>query len=218
MSLRFSRLSRRGTYGLVLVIWAAVVAALSPAIGGAQDSTARQRPDVGPRYDAGRNLLLPADYRRWTLVGSSVGLSYTEGVRGGEMFHATLMEPTAYEHFVRAGEFREGTMLALILQGTGTSAMPARSGQFATDVHGVEMAVKDTSRVPEGWAYYNFGGTMMGAPRTAASPAPKTACYNCHIEHAARDNVFMQFYHLLNEVAPPGSKTVTTTAVPNTRH
>ena len=41
-------------------------------------------------------------------------------------------------------------MLALILQGIGTNATPARQGQFATDVHVVEMAVKDKGRVPEG--------------------------------------------------------------------
>ena len=64
------------------------------------------------------------------------------------------------------------------------------------------MAVKDTSRVPEGWAYYNFGGSMMGGLRTSAAPQPKASCYNCHIEHAARDNVFMQFYQMLRDVDP----------------
>ena len=61
-----------------------------------------------------------------------------------QMFNTTLIEPTAYRHFVETGEFREGTMLVLLLQGKGTNALPARRGQFATDVHGVEMAVKDS--------------------------------------------------------------------------
>ena len=64
----------------------------------------------------------------------------------GEMFHETLMEPTAYHHFVESGTFRDGTMLALILHGTGENGMPARRGRFAADVHGGEMAVKDTAR------------------------------------------------------------------------
>ncbi len=88
-------------------------------------------------------------------------------------------------------------MLALILQGIGTNALPARRGQFATDVHAVEMAVKDRTRVPEGWAYYDFGGPMSGASRTAAAPRPKSACFDCHEEHAATDQVFTQFYGLL---------------------
>jgi YHS domain-containing protein len=30
---------------------------------------------------------------------------------------------------------------------------------------------------------------------------PKESCYNCHIEHAAYDNVFLQFYPLLEEAS-----------------
>src|SRR5215207_4520995 len=119
-------------------------------------------PAVGqpmPRYDQDRALQLPANYREWVFVGSSLGLSYSEGQDAGHvMFHETLMEPTAYQHFVKTGTFREGTMLVLMLHGTGTSVLPGRRGQFAAELHGVEMAVKDGSRVPEGWAYYNFGG------------------------------------------------------------
>ena len=105
-----------------------------------------------------------------------------------EMFHETLMEPTAYKHFVDTGTFREGTMFALLLHGTGENVLPARHGKFATDVHGVEMAVKDTSHRAEGWAYYNFGG--MGGIRTTAQAMPKESCYSCHVQHAKRDNVF----------------------------
>jgi hypothetical protein len=152
-----------------------------------------------PQYDSDNNLRLPADYRQWILVGSSLGLSYAEGRTDHQMFNTTLMEPTAYRHFVQTGQFREGTMFALILQGIGTNATPARQGQFATDVHMIEMAVKDGKRVPEGWAYYGFGGPMMGGYRATAAPQPKSACYDCHIEHAARDNVFIQFYGLLGE-------------------
>jgi hypothetical protein len=66
----------------------------------------------------------------------------------------------------------------------------------------VEMAVKDSKRVPESWAYYDFGGPMMGGYRSTAAPQPKANCFSCHAEHAARDNVFVQFYGLLNEAAP----------------
>ena len=160
-------------------------------------------PDVMPRYDTDRNLVLPDDYRRWVLIGSSLGLSYSEaGQNGHQMFNATLMEPGAYRHFVETGTFREGTRLVLISQGIGTNATPARQGQFATDVHVIEMAVKDSRRLPESWAYYAFGGPMMDGYRSTAAPQPKASCFNCHAEHAARDNVFLQFYGLLNDAAP----------------
>ena len=158
--------------------------------------------DPMPRYDTDRNLVLPDDYRRWVLIGSALGLSYSEaGQDGHQMFNTTLMEPGAYRHFVETGTFREGTMLVLIGQGIGSNATPARQGQFATDVHTIEMAVKDSKRVPESWAYYAFGGPMMGGYRSTAAPQPKASCFSCHAEHAARDNVFLQFYGLLNEAA-----------------
>lgn len=159
---------------------------------------------VMPRYDASRNLLLPGDYRQWVLVGSSLGLTYADPGRDThQMFNTTLMEPSAYRHFVQTGEFREGTMLALISQGIATNATPARQGQFASDVHMVEMSVKDSTRTPEGWAYYVFGGPMGGGYRTSAAPQPRASCYSCHEAHAAQDKVFTQFYGLLKEARPP---------------
>jgi len=166
-------------------------------------SAATSTPDLMPQYDASRNLRLPDGYRQWVLVGSSMGLSYAPaGQSGHQTFNSTLMEPSAYRHFVQTGEFREGTMLALIVQGVGTNQLPAREGQFASDIHGVEMAVKDKARVPEGWAYYAFGSAMNGGVRASAAPNPKASCFDCHSQHAARDNVFSQFYGLLNDVAP----------------
>jgi Cytochrome P460 len=185
------------------VILTCVAIAVSSVPAAQQRQAATPSSRVMPQYDKDRNLMLPADYRQWIVAGSSLGLSYAEGgAQGHQMFNTTLIEPSAYRHFVDTGEFREGTMFALILQGIGTNATPARQGQFATDVHVVEMAVKDTTRVPEGWAYYGFGGPMTGGYRTASAPQPKSNCYDCHVKHAARDNVFMQFYGLLNEAAP----------------
>lgn len=186
-------------YSGALAVIAAIVAGDIGAHLLAQSS--RSDTSIGmPRYDADGALQLPEDYLRWTLVGTALGLCYNEEVPRRESFNTTLMEPTAYDHFVRTGEFREGTMLALLVRGTEDDAMPARHGRFAADVFAVEFAVKDTSRVDEGWAYYDFGGGSRA--RTVAQPFPKSqGCYNCHIEHAARDNVFLQFYPLLADAA-----------------
>ena len=133
------------------------------------------------------------------LIGSSTGLTYAPSAGGHPMFGTTLMEPTAYDYYVRTGTFRDGTMFALVMQGIANGGLPSRQGQFASDIHLVEMAVKDRARTPEGWATYNFGGPMGGGYRATASPEPKQACYACHVEHAKTDNVFTQFYGLLNE-------------------
>jgi hypothetical protein len=209
----FARRSRRGGHVQTrrtqwLVLMAAAAAAIGLARVGAQQARKAGAPPasrqhaamVRPTYDASGALQLPADYRRWTFVGSSLGLSYSESSQPGmRMFNHVLMEPTAYDHFVETGTFREGTMFALLVQATGENVLPARRGQFATDVHGVEMAVKDASHRSEGWAYYDFGG--RGGVRTTAPAMPKESCFNCHVEHAKRDNVFLQFYPLLAEAA-----------------
>ena len=177
--------------GAVTLAGAAQLAAQS----GVDDATPAM-----PRYDADGALHLPDDYLRWTFVGASLGLSYNDEPPQRESFNHTLMEPTAYDHFVRTGEFREGTMLVLLVRSTEADAMPARHGRFASDVLAVELAVKDKERVEAGWAYYDFrGGTNLLA---TAQPQPTgNRCYACHIEHAARDNVFLQFYPLLADAA-----------------
>jgi YHS domain-containing protein len=90
-------------------------------------------------------------------------------------------------------------MFALLLHGTGEGVLPSRRGQFAGAVVAVEMAVKDTARRTEGWAYYNFSGPDGLRPTAVAMP--KNSCFNCHAEHAKRDNVFLQFYPMLAEAA-----------------
>jgi cytochrome P460 len=177
------------------------IRALESAVAAPPAGQSSRAPQgVMPQYDKSGALLLPEDYRRWVMVGASLGISYSEGPATHDMFAHTLMEPTAYRHFVETGTFREGTMFALLLQGPGDKVLPARRGQFANEVHGVEMAVKDSSHVPEGWAYYGFGG-MGGAIRSTAKAEPKNSCFSCHTEHAARDHVFLQFYPLLTEAA-----------------
>jgi hypothetical protein len=151
-----------------------------------------------PQYDKDRALLLPERYREWVFAGASLGLGYDTAPGGHEMFNEVLIEPTAYRHFVKTGEFREGTMFVLLLQGADAGVLPGRRGRFAGEIHGVEMAVKDRTRTPEGWAYYGFGG-MGDAP--ARSAQPETGCANCHKQHGARDNVFLQFYPMLAQAA-----------------
>ncbi len=186
----------------------AVLAALVLTGGGVlARQTTESLPQAGgmPRYDGEGNLMLPDDYKVWRFVGSSLGLSYTEGPPGGEMFHHTLMEPTAYDYFTRTGEFREGTMFVLLLHGTGEGELPQRRGRFAAEIHGVEMAVKDRAHLAEGWGYYNFGG--MSGIRDRARAMPASACYSCHQENARRDHVFTQFYPLLESAAPAAPAT-----------
>lgn len=146
--------------------------------------------EPGPRYAADGRLLRPDRVERWVLVGASLGQGYTDATEAGPgMFHRVYLEPSAYEHFLRTGRFREGTMLALAIRSPERRVPPSRAGWTEGELAAVEMAVKDGSRFAGGWAYFDFG-----RDRATAAPFPAERCANCHAQHAARDNVFIQFY------------------------
>jgi hypothetical protein len=124
------------------------------------------------------------------LVGVSLGLGYSDATdEGPGMFHRVYLEPTAYEHYLRTRRFRDGTMLALAIRLPTRRVPPSRAGWTEGAFAALELAVKDSARFRGGWAYFDFG---RGAPAAPALPAAR--CARCHARHAARDNVFVQFY------------------------
>jgi hypothetical protein len=151
---------------------------------------------------AAHEVTFPEDYRKWVFVGASTGLSYSERKAAPEseersdpgMFHHTYLNPEAYAHFSRTGTFPEGTMLVLEVRRPERKTSIQRRGWFEGELVGLELAVKDSSRFEDGWAYFSFD---EGA-RTAR-PFPRDACWSCHKEHGADDNVFTQFYPILRE-------------------
>jgi hypothetical protein len=171
----------------VLVLLAAAVAVL--LIWTAPEEGARQ-------FTPDDELVLPEGVERWVAVGSSLGLGYSaaEVQRGDESFHTVLLEPRAYDHYRGTGRFPDGTMLALVIRARAPRVAPARAGQVAGELIGIEMAVKDTARFAGGWGYFDFGRRLAGA---TARPFPPARCAACHAVHGARDNVFLQFYPVL---------------------
>ncbi|HJR50884.1 MAG TPA: cytochrome P460 family protein, partial [Gemmatimonadales bacterium] len=102
-----------------------------------------------PRFASDGQLLRPEGVDRWVLVGTSLGQGYTDATEDGPgMFHRVYMESSAYEHFVGTGEFREGTMLALVIRRPERRVPPSRTGWTEGDLVTLEMAVKDGSRFP----------------------------------------------------------------------
>lgn len=131
----------------------------------------------------------------------SLGLSYSEHARpsGSETFHHVYLEPSAYEELARTGEFPEGTRLVLEIHRRAERAPPSLQGYFEGERLAVEVAVKDSEAFEEGWAYFDFSNG-----RQASRVFPRGQCFDCHVEHGARDNVFTQFYPVLRrlETAP----------------
>lgn len=152
-----------------------------------------------PRFDSNKQLVLPEGYREWVFLGSSLGMSYSEDApRGDPRFHNIYLKPAAYRHFKESGEFLDGTILVMEVLNSASHESINRHGQFQGSFVGIEAAVKDSSRFSEKWAYFSFIGEG-GAPKPVAKAFPKDACWTCHNDHAATDNVFTQFYPMLRE-------------------
>ena len=186
----------------------AVVAAVGivAGVGGARAARPASPPgppgDTVPRY-AGDSLIRPDGFERWVLAGASIGLGYAQpsgADRAGATgtFHNVYIEPTAYEHYVRTGRFREKTMLAMTLYAPAQKVHPARQGHFEGEFLAAEFALKDSARFPGSWAYFNFD---KGAAGSRAVAMPRQACQSCHVQNGADDNVFVQFYPTLRAVS-----------------
>ncbi len=155
-----------------------------------------------PLFAADGSLQRPTGYREWQYVTSGLGMSYgpaaqAAALTGHVMFDNVFVQPAAYREFRKKGVWPEGTMFVLELRGTETNRPPNNSGYFQTDIHGVEVSVKDSKRFDGRWAYFDFG---MDAK--SASPEPKGNCFACHAASAAVDMTFVQFYPTLQDVKP----------------
>jgi len=165
-----------------------------------------------PEYSADGALLRPTGFDRWVVVGTSIGLSYSDDAprdpANPGLFHNVYLQPQAFEYYVRTGEFPEQSVFIV----TNCPSRPAkgngdvnRRGFFADATHGLEVSVKDSQRFEGGWGYFMFHDAEA-APRSPAEskkreavPAlPQRDCFDCHAEHARQDNVFTQFYSVLN--------------------
>ena len=149
----------------------AVAATLAQRSRRPRGPPARATGDTVPRY-AGDSLIRPDGFERWVLAGASMGLGYSQpsgadaaaGATAG-MFHNVYIEPSAYEHYVRTGKFREKTMMAMTLYEPGQKVHPSKQGFFEGDFIAVEVSLKDSERYPGSWAYFNFGKGATGLPR-----------------------------------------------------
>jgi hypothetical protein len=175
-----------------------------------RDSAATTK--TGPQYTAQGELKRPAGYETWVFVGSNLGLEYSDDASKAKPpatdrekksktgnFHNVYINPEAYAHYVKTGTFPENTVLILDIF-KAEEREPRNivtEGTFPAAQSGLAVAVKNSAR-PDGsktdWAYYDFG-----LDRQSAKAFPDKACYDCHIEHADDDNVWVQFYPTLRK-------------------
>jgi hypothetical protein len=123
-------------------------------------------------------------------------MNYSASSGGHEMFTNVFVLPSAYQEFMVSGKWPAKTVFVVEERSTSSKGSINRTGHFQTDLMGLGVEVKDESRFPEKWAYFNFDSDM----RTAKAN-PKPACWQCHNDHAAVENTFVQFYPTLKPIA-----------------
>jgi hypothetical protein len=160
-----------------------------------------------PEYTASGELVLPKNFHEWVYVGSPLTPNALNGGKANfPEFHNVYIEPGSYEIYKKTNVFPEGTILFKELQLTlpaqnpdGSRAEPSGRGYFPGPLNGADVTVKDSKRYAStgGWGYYNFNHHEPKAP--TAQLKPKEECGYCHMASAKKDEVWTQFYPLLDK-------------------
>ena len=169
-----------------------------------------------PQYTASGDLKLPTNWRQWIFVGDPLTPNALNGGHANfPEYHNVYIEPGSYAIYKKTGVFPDGTIFVKELQLTlkpeenpdGSQTQPSGRGYFPGDFNGADVTVKDSKRFAEsgGWGYFNFN---HHEPKALTAKVKATSeCAFCHIASAKRDEVWTQFYRILDEVpAPPGNK------------
>jgi len=183
-------------------VMATTLFAQSPSNGSVQ---AKSR--YLPEYTASGDLVLPKNFHEWVYVGSPLTPNALNGGHAGfPEYHNVYIEPGSYAIFKKTNEFPEGTIFFKELQLTlpaqnadGSRTEPSGVGYFPGPWNGADVTVKDSKRYADtgGWGYYNFNHHEPKAP--TAKVKEKMECAYCHIASAKKDEVWTQFYPLLDK-------------------
>jgi hypothetical protein len=173
------------------ILWILTLALCFAVLHAAPQNSDSQQ----PRYVADK-LVRPENYREWTFLSSGLGMNYNPSANENEMFTNVFVPQSSYREFLATGKWPDKTMFVVEDRGSETKGSINKTGHFQTDLHGIGVEVKDESRFPEKWAYFNFG-----ADTKTAGANPKAACWQCHNDNAAVEHTFVQFYPTLKPVA-----------------
>jgi Cytochrome P460 len=204
----------------LFLLVAGVTLCLQPSRDSADDRSGRQT--AAPQYDPEGRLKLPEGFETWVFVGSNIGLEYRENLAAttprekkrraaatiGD-FHNVYINPEAYKHYRDTGKFPEKTVLIMdVYEAKDKEPRDiVKGGFFPGARRSIEVAVKNSNRPDKSktdWAYYAFEHPDRPEPAKAFKD---DECYACHKQHAADDNVWVQFYPtLLRGHKNPGEK------------
>ena len=204
--MRFST-HNAGRLGLLFAIPTMVaVAIVIAAIDSNSDSQAAAAPkkkdkaeNASVMFNQEGELVRPTGYRKWTYVGTPLTPNdMNDGNAPFPEFHSVYINPDAYNHYEKTGEFPNGTVLVKELIDVGDKEASSGKGYFMGNFVGLEVSIKDKSRFknePGNWAYFSFGHKYPLKEKAKAQPA--ASCNDCHAGEADDDFVFTQYYPVL---------------------
>jgi len=162
---------------------------------------ALEGPPDEPRYTGDGQLMRPDNYREWIYLSSGLGMTYgpvnSAAGPSSERFDNVFVAPQAYKVFLQTGSWPDKTMFALEVRYSATKGSINNGGHYQEGIAGLEIHLKDQTRFPTKWAFFEFGGSQQ-----TAKPFPaNSSCQTCHAKHGAVDETFVQFYPTLISVA-----------------
>jgi hypothetical protein len=149
-------------------------------------------------YIGGDQMAVPADYRQWVFLTSSLDLNYnTAAPPSHHMLDNVFVDPASYQAFLKTGTWPDKAILIKENRMAESAGTLSKSGQFQVGVMNLEIHVKDEARFPGKWAFFvSEDGKAPGTLR------PQSAnCYSCHQANGAVDTTFVQFYPTLFGIA-----------------
>jgi hypothetical protein len=150
-----------------------------------------------PQFTSNNELVRPSNYRDWMFLSAGYGMNYSPQAGGHDMFTNVFVPKWAYDAFLQSGKWPDHSIFVVEERGAETKGSINKHGQFqTTDLMGIGVEVKDESRFPDKWGYFNFDENTK-----SATANPKQACWQCHEDHAAVEHSFVQFYPTLKPVA-----------------
>ena len=148
--------------------------------------------------DAASTMAVPADYREWVFLTSSLDLNYnTAAAPDHHMLDNVFVDPASYKEFLKSGTWPDKTVMIKENRMAQSAGTLSKAGQFQAGVMNLEIHIKDSARFAGNWAFFvSADGKQAGTLR------PQSAnCYSCHRDHGAVDTTFVQFYPTLMGIA-----------------
>lgn len=158
----------------------------------------------------------PVGWHSWVFVGSPLTPNALNGGAAAfPEFHNVYVEPSAFAHYQKTGEFADGTQIVKELTAVktddntmedGSTLAPSGRGYFNGQFQGLELLVKDSKRFadqPGNWAFFNFGHHEPPYNETSGV-LPVEMCSACHEANAETDYIFTQYYPLLQKTEAKG--------------